>query len=327
MHSRRTAFTLIELIVTIALIALLLGILIVAVGGVRKSAERASSLGALRQITAAYNGYAQDHSGRLMPGYIDVSLMTNGAVFENITGQLPDGTVIAPPDLQSYVWRLAPYLDDTWATLFADSRDRGAVEAFAADYGNGALGPSTFATAFPGGIAERPTYGLNSIYVGGDSKHGGSFVATRHPWNTDGLAPIAITRLSQAKAPGKIIVFAPSAKAANSPDDVYEDPGVGFCELHAPYLPSQDGMFEDLSLTWDTPQWSVGLEGRVRHDASGLYTPDAGLPIVRSGRDELPIGNLDGSTGVENLPDLSRDMRRWAPREVQLRRSVEPAPP
>ena len=72
MAAQRKAFSLLELLLVIAIMFLLITIAIVAFGGARESANRTASLNALRQMTAGYNSYATDHRGRFMPGYLDV---------------------------------------------------------------------------------------------------------------------------------------------------------------------------------------------------------------------------------------------------------------
>lgn len=66
------AFTLIELLVAVGLIAVLLGILLPAVGRVRDAAAASACASNLRQIVMAWTQYAHDHRGRLL------SAMTSG---------------------------------------------------------------------------------------------------------------------------------------------------------------------------------------------------------------------------------------------------------
>ena len=58
----RNAFTLIELLVVISIIALLIAILLPALGMARKSAEQAQCLSNLKQIGIAYRGYLDEHN-------------------------------------------------------------------------------------------------------------------------------------------------------------------------------------------------------------------------------------------------------------------------
>lgn len=63
----RNAFTLIETLIVIALITVMLGMLLPAVGSARESARRAVCMSNQRQLVTAWTLYAHDHDGRAMP--------------------------------------------------------------------------------------------------------------------------------------------------------------------------------------------------------------------------------------------------------------------
>jgi len=63
-HTRR-AFTLVELLVVVAIIALLAGLLIVVVGNVQRSARNTQDRGRLRALAQAASTYASSNKGRL----------------------------------------------------------------------------------------------------------------------------------------------------------------------------------------------------------------------------------------------------------------------
>ena len=65
-HSRR-GFTLIELLVVISIIALLVGILLPALGAARSSAKNVQCKSALRQVGLTVQLYAEDSKGWLVP--------------------------------------------------------------------------------------------------------------------------------------------------------------------------------------------------------------------------------------------------------------------
>lgn len=70
MNHRKHAFTLIELLVVISIIALLIAILLPALGAARASARNIQDLANIRSMTTASIAWAADHKGALPPGDI-----------------------------------------------------------------------------------------------------------------------------------------------------------------------------------------------------------------------------------------------------------------
>ena len=89
----RRAFTLIELLVVISIIALLVGILLPALGAARKSAQRLKCLSQIRQLETAHYAYITNNDGWL------------------INAGLPHGTV-APNDEIAWVNSLKEYYSE-----------------------------------------------------------------------------------------------------------------------------------------------------------------------------------------------------------------------
>src|SRR5688500_4764612 len=87
MRSRccRGGFTLIELLVVIGIIAVLVGILLPVLNGVRRSAQQVKCSSNMRQIAVATLIYIQANKGRLPPAQVDAipGVYPNGWWFPN----------------------------------------------------------------------------------------------------------------------------------------------------------------------------------------------------------------------------------------------------
>ncbi len=91
---RRKAFTLIELLTVIAIVAILASLLMAAVTHVRQVANRSTATSQMRQIGVATMLYAQEHRN-VLPGPLQAHV----------------GTVSSPEIQGQYATQLAPYLD------------------------------------------------------------------------------------------------------------------------------------------------------------------------------------------------------------------------
>lgn len=332
-NRRATGFTVVEMMIVISLLAILVSIVIVAMSRVQLSAQRTETTSTLRHMVGGYNAYSQDHRNRLMPGYLDQQYIQD----LRINAERPDGTRFIRDfddagepyeDISSYVWRLAPYLDFDWHAMLADYPSGRTISRLESDLigDDPVYGPSSFGGDFNDAsvraISMVPSIGLNSIFLGGDTRHGGTYANERHPWHNDVIdgttEKLAATRYTEVRNPAQVIVFAPTGRAATGGNETYITPNwtdhpIGYPELRAPFLQRVNGVW-----IAESRQWRVGRYKEIDRRVTGEYGEGAGLPIMRWGTGVMPVAHLDGSATVEDIELLSTDMRRWAPDETGM---------
>lgn len=316
----RRAFTLIEMLITIGLILLLASLIIVALRGVRGAANRLVSNNALRQMCTAYNTYSADSEQQLMPGYVSTTKLRELGINPRMWNGVPlndptDPDWDDPNDASSYVWRLAPYLAHDWKVMFVDYRSRELTGKLTGEFDDGIYGPGTASTAGMG-ISLIPSFGLNSILVGGDNVHGGTDITDRNPWDNPGNK-LAATRLSEVKNPSRLIIFAPSVHYGERDDDTDNDLiknrpvgnlYFGYPELRPPFI---EGLRQ-----WHIENNEVVADGDFEATDAKTRHIGGGWPIARWDQSKLPVGHLDGSVTTEYINNLAQDMSKWNPFDI-----------
>lgn len=97
------AFTVIELLVAVTIIALLAGLGLPALNSALDQGKKAKEIGAAKSLITAYNTYAADNDGILMKSYDK-----NGTAYDN-SGKLLEGE--DSHEAHRWPWRLAPYFN------------------------------------------------------------------------------------------------------------------------------------------------------------------------------------------------------------------------
>ncbi len=146
------AFTLVELLVVVTILALLLGIMLPLLGTVRDTGRQTRSMSDLRQMMLGYTQYSLDHNGALLYGMLPES-------FDGRIVTVEDGDrTFGPPISTRYPWRLAPHLDHAWDVMHAHSGTPDPPHASDCDR-------EALSRAYS--LSIGPTFGINSVYVGG----------------------------------------------------------------------------------------------------------------------------------------------------------------
>ena len=86
-HAQRRAFTLVELLVVIGIIAILISVLLPSIAKAREAANRTACLSNLRQVHLAFHQYALSHRDRVPIGYRTASKQFNSMVYSSSVGR------------------------------------------------------------------------------------------------------------------------------------------------------------------------------------------------------------------------------------------------
>lgn len=189
--SRSRAFTLVELLVVIGVIAILMGLLLPTLSHARRQAGMAAELAASRQLMLAYLSYAGDNRGVVIPGHTTENL------------QLTDdtGKPLSPAEAgKRWPWRLAAHIKfGIKGTLLVNEQVD--VQANRSD------------PFWAYWVSLLPSFGLNYLNLGGDLTAGGA-----------NNAPGCISKLSQVFRSSRMIVFVSSRApiGMNFPDGYFK---------------------------------------------------------------------------------------------------------
>lgn len=156
-NALQTGFSLIELVIVIAIIAALLALALPALRGVHLRSKKTRELSNLRQVGVAWFLYAQDNNDSALPGFLEPKVQTTWDVSYDFPNIIP-GRNLVNEKVPKYVaakwpWRLLEYMNNTPMILqqHLDENDVATQDLYEhAD---------TFAL--------QPAFGYNGYYIGG----------------------------------------------------------------------------------------------------------------------------------------------------------------
>lgn len=270
----KRGFTLVELLICMAVIALLVGLLVPALAGARDAARAVACQSNLRQIGAGWALYAGAYSDRAMPlAYWSVQdIGTGPQVFWWGT----HGTATTPVDYSRGF--IAPYLD-------ANLSMRSALECPCQPWGSyRPQGPSKTITS---------TYGYNGYYLSPAKTPGWGEAIGFRPWR----------RLGDIQQPADLFVFADALLPSGSPgappgNTALLDPP----RLYSPGPVWETNAFPTTAFRHGRGRGGAGVANAARADGS-----------VRGASPAVIVDSsvCIGSVAADNDPAYVPDWRAW----------------
>lgn len=276
---RARGFTVVELLVVIAVVAVLISLAIPTLGRARELSRQTRELAGAQQVMTAFVLYSNDHRDFVLPGYPPAAWVNGPMQVLNDRGER-----LFNEDAQRYPWRLAPYLNFDFRGLYMDQRQLKEIREASPALASSGVGFDYFVSLFP-------ALGMNTTFVGGSDR-----VQQFDPIYRRVFGKPYIERLDESRRPSELIAFA-SARA-----DV---------QASAPILGRPEGFFriEPPRLTAAQPrQWDVAYDAQTLSPGR-----NSGFVALRYGKaDPRAIAAaLDGHCAALDWSEMS-DMRRWA---------------
>jgi len=242
----KRAFTIIELMVVIGIIAILVAIALPAMSRARMTARRSSEMQSARQLMVAWSAYAGANRDQVIPGY--KSGLNAWTRDKRLVSE-----VTVPVAMARYPWRLAPYLDWNLRGLYV-----GEVEELLDRIEYTAESNYVYVASV------SPALGINATWVGGDENELG-FDALQ----TQIYGRFYVSRTSEVVHPSRLMVFC-SARGVDPQS--YAGTVEGYFRVRSPCLISEEHRW--------SPEWSASADPSEHGQVSLRYSGSAVCAFV-----------------------------------------------
>ena len=345
-HGRNRAFTIVEILVVVGIIALLMGMLLPSLRGVQNRSRKTQEVTNIRQVGFAWTLYSNNNDDAALPGYLDPQPQQVQSYWQ-VQYEYPDGSVMPAAFAAPWTWRLLPYLDNALVMVhgYRDLVNPDIVQDW--DPAVEVIDPVTQSNRLLGEvIASEPAFGYNAFYVGGwwdemvdvaepgDKPHK---IPRYRYWDTeadrngDGTmepASVVVRSPSQIARTSDMVIFCSSAELSRQQQPYRKWPAnrPGAHVVVPPIL--ADAQQWQAGLTGSVAPQGVGPAGQTGYEAGhGAADPRAvrvvgDVPeavVIASPSTWAPIGRhtrlaavlyADGHTNTES-PAALADQRKW----------------
>lgn len=325
-HIRPRAFTLIELLIVIAIIALLISILLPALAQARELARMLREQVAAQQAAITQQTYSTDSRDGLMVGYINWTWAHPPLL--QIQFMPPDptsnpGFVMEDNVIKIWPWRALGYSDQPADIMMINRR---AYESFRVrsrnpDRVDNAIRSNVYVSnqTFQAAIAMHPTFGLNTVFVGGNFRFGSfqggtkSFMGRAANHRTAGNRWV-VSRLDQVRFSSSLMHFSSARSVDTASTSSFGNFGWGGAPVpwssSATIVPGHHSVMPPNSSTFPITGGTA-----TNWVASNLFKAEErpenwGFVDARYFRKAV-VGFLDGHVEVRKIEDM-RDMRIWS---------------